>query len=695
VNSAWLAPALCGVAFFANALISRQLGRLKHPVAAGISVAAILAGFVVFVLVLVEALSGLPTGGAEAERHLIFADTPWFTIGKYEFWATMSVDWLSIMMLGVVTFLSALIQIYAVGYMRGDNRFWWFFAVMSLFTAAMLTLVLAYDFLLLYMGWELVGLCSFLLIGFWYHERDNAEAAKKAFITTRIGDVGFFIGLALLFLKTGTFRMDKIFDLVTSGKLEPWVVTVAGILVFMGAVGKSGQFPLHVWLPDAMAGPTPVSALVHSATMVAAGVYLVGRAYPLLSASPITMGVIATIGTFTALFAATIALTQREIKKILAYSTVSQLGYMISALGMGAYTAGLFHLFTHAFFKSLLFLGAGSMIQALESVYGHHDKRANDIFNMGGLRRRMPVTFWTFLLAALSLAGIFPLAGFWSKDEILVGALDSGNWVALVVLLLTAFLTAFYMFRAIFVAFFGAERWRAVAATTTGAHELQEADVAREDRGEHLAGTTHTPLATEHGVHAQHTLGHGGGAVPHESPWIMALPLVLIAIPAIAAGWLNIPGVYTPFAEALHFGEEHAETGLNYGLAIAGTLAGLLGIGLAAVMYWRPVILPSSISNQLPGAYRTLWNKYYFDDFYQWIIDRIVLGAAGLAATFDRKVVNENVADRPAHLTVAAGDKIRYLETGRVYHYALAFVVGIIAVGAAMTVFPNIQFNFW
>ena len=230
------------------------------------------------------------------------------------------------MMIGVVSFLASLIQIYALGYMKGDNRFWWFFSVMSLFCAAMFTLVLAYDFLLLYMAWELVGLCSFLLIGFWYQERDNAEAAKKAFITTRVGDVGFFIGLALLFLNTGTFRMDEIFAEIERGGIDPTIVTVAGILVFMGAMGKSGQFPLHVWLPDAMAGPTPVSALVHSATMVAAGVYLVARAYPLFAASEVTMAVIATIGTITAIFAATIALTQREIKKILAYSTVSQMG---------------------------------------------------------------------------------------------------------------------------------------------------------------------------------------------------------------------------------------------------------------------------------------------------------------------------------------------------------------------------------
>jgi proton-translocating NADH-quinone oxidoreductase chain L len=707
VDAAWLIPALCAGAFFLNVIYSRQMGGLKSFFGGFFSLGAILLCFVLFLTVFQDALAHLSpfAGGGDhgatttaadhSAQHLLFDKTPWWEVGNYRLWLTMSVDWLSIMMLGVVSFLASLIQIYALGYMKGDNRYWWFFSVMSLFCAAMFTLVLAYDFLLLYMAWELVGLCSFLLIGFWYQERDNAEAAKKAFITTRVGDVGFFVGLALLFLNTGTFRMDEIFAEIERGRIDPTIVTIAGILVFMGAVGKSGQFPLHVWLPDAMAGPTPVSALVHSATMVAAGVYLVARAYPLFAASEVTMAVIATIGTITAIFAATIALTQREIKKILAYSTVSQLGYMIAALGIGAYTAGIFHLFTHAFFKALLFLCAGSMIHAMESVYGHHDKRANDIFNMGGLRKRMPITFWTFLIASLSLAGIPPLAGFWSKDEILVGAWESGNILVLVVLLVTAFLTAFYMFRAIYVAFFGAERWRVVAATTTAPNELQEASVHRENVGEHLAGAVHAPYATDSGVHEEHVAGHGGHAAPHESPWLMAFPLLLIVIPAIAAGGLNIPGLYAPFGEAIHFGDAHHAEGLNIGLAIAGTLAGLLGIGLATVTYWRPVFDPNAIARAARPAYNTLFNKYYFDDAYQWVIDRIVLGVAGLAATFDRKVINDNVIDRPGSLTVAAGDKIRYLETGRVYHYAFAFIVGIALVGAVIYAFPNVQFNLW
>ena len=720
MDLAFWVPVLCVLAFFFNVIISRQLGRQRHAVAGFVSVGVILACFALFVTVFTDALAhlapfagggdhGATTStssasaafGASDERQLLFDKTPWFVIGPHELWVTMSVDWLSIMMLGVVSFLASLIQIYALAYMKGDNRYWWFFSVMSLFCAAMFTLVLAYDFLLLYMAWEMVGLCSFLLIGFWYHERDNAEAAKKAFITTRIGDVGFFIGIALLFLNTGSFRMDEVFTAIRAGRVDPAIVTAAGILVFLGAMGKSGQFPLHVWLPDAMAGPTPVSALVHSATMVAAGVFLVGRAFPLFEASSVTMGFIAIVGTFTAIFAATIGVTQREVKKILAYSTVSQLGYMIAALGIGAYTAGLFHLFTHSFFKALLFLGAGSMIHAMEAVYGHHDKRANDIFNMGGLRTRMPITFWTFLLASLSLAGIPPLAGFWSKDEILVGALDSGNWLVFAVLLTGSFLTAFYMFRLIFIAFFGSERWRVVAATTTGTHEVQEATVFHEGQGDHVLGAMSDPQATVHGVHDEHTAGndgHGataGHGVPHESPWVMALPLALIAIPAVAAGWLNIPGGYAPFGEAIHYGEPHHATGIHWGAAISGTVAALLGIGLASVMYWRPVIAPSAVSSQAPGLYRALVNKYYFDEAYQWVIDRIILGVSGLAATFDRKVINDRVIDAPGHLTVAAGDKLRYLETGRVYHYAFAFVVGIIIIGLVMAWFPNIPFNFW
>ncbi len=722
MDIAWLAPVLPAAAFFFNVLIARQLGRFKHGVAAAAAIGSIVGAFAVFLVVFLDAQAHLGgpahAGGiklaapslqaaAELPRRLLFDHIPWFSVGRWDFYTTLSGDWVSIKMLGVVGFLASLIQIYSIGYMRGDNRFWWFFTVMSLFCAAMLGLVLAYDFLLMYMCWELVGLCSFLLIGFWYQERDNAEAAKKAFITTRLGDVGFFIGLAILFLQTNTFRMDEIFEAIDAGRIDPTLVTVAGILVFMGAIGKSGQFPLHVWLPDAMAGPTPVSALVHSATMVAAGVYLIGRAYPLFVASPVTMAVIATIGTITAIFAATIALTQRDIKKVLAYSTVSQLGYMVMALGLGAYTAGLFHLFTHAFFKALLFLGAGSVIHSMEPVLHGTGKSPNDVFWMGGLRRRMPITFLTFVVGSLSLAGIFPLSGFWSKDEILVGALDAGAWVPFAVGLVTAFLTAFYMFRAIYLAFFGAERWRLAVAGSgpvTVAHAAGGGVIAlegpdRDTTARHGAATAtvdtqDVPAHLEAGDHGGQGADHH--AAPHESPWVMTVPLLIISVPAAIAGWLNIPGVFTAFGDAIYYGEVHHE-GLNLAVAAAGLLAGVLGIAVATIMYWKPLLSPVAVGASFPRLYRLLYNKYYFDEMYQWVIDRVVLGISGLAAVFDRKVINEGVVDRPAMLTSRLGYWLRFLQTGRTYNYAFAFVVGILVAGVVLAGFrPDfLQASLW
>ncbi|MGH2366718.1 MAG: NADH-quinone oxidoreductase subunit 5 family protein, partial [Chloroflexota bacterium] len=435
---------------------------------------------------------------------------------------------------------------------------------------------------------------------------------------------------------------------------------------------------------------------------------LIARAYPLFIASPVTMAVIATIGTITAIFAATIALTQRDIKKVLAYSTISQLGYMVMALGLGAYTAGLFHLFTHASFKALLFLGAGSVIHSLEPVLHGTGKSANDIFWMGGLRKRMPITFITFVVAALSLSGIFPLSGFWSKDEILAGALGAGAWISLIVGLVTAFLTAFYMFRAIYLTFFGEERWQLATAVPEGAVVAHSGHAAQDVTGRptdvvaagpnpdaHARHGAATPALDSEAVPA-HEAPDAHHAAPHESPWVMTLPLLIIMVPAAVAGWLNIPGVFTAFGDAIFFGEVH-HAGLNFALAGLGLLAGLLGIGLATIMYWKPILSPVALGESLPRAYRLLYNKYYFDDAYQWVIDRIILGISGLAALFDRKVVNENVADRPAYATVAAGWRMRFLQTGRIYNYAFAFIVGIILVGAVMAgLRPDfLQGNFW
>ena len=359
------------------------------------------------------------------------------------------VDPLASLMLVIVTAVSLLVQIYSLGYMKGDPGFGRFFAYLSLFSFSMLTLVLADNFILLYMGWELVGLCSYLLIGFWYQKPEAASAAKKAFVVNRVGDFGFLIGILVLSILAGTLSFDGATRFIAGGGLSGAQVTLIALLLFCGAIGKSGQFPLHVWLPDAMEGPTPVSALIHSATMVAAGVFMVARLYGIFMASADALRLIASLGAFTAVFAALIALAQDDIKRILAYSTISQLGYMMLALGVGGYAAGVFHLTTHAAFKTLLFLGAGSVIHAVGT---------NDIWKMGGLGRRMPVTAITFFIAVLAIAGIFPLSGFWSKDEILQAARASGHPELYVPALVTVFLTAFYMARLFFVAFAGESR---------------------------------------------------------------------------------------------------------------------------------------------------------------------------------------------------------------------------------------------
>ena len=454
MDFAWLIPTLCVGAFFFNIIITRWLGPRKQALGAFVSLAATAAAFIVFLVVFTDAV-----GTPDLTEHPHLITWSWFQIDSFAFPVNMVVDWPAIVMLGVVSFLSFLIQFYSVGYMSGHNRFWWFFSVIALFTGAMLTLVIAYNFLILYMAWELVGLCSYLLIGFYNERRSAAEASKKAFVTTRVGDVGFFIAILILFSETGTFDMGVIFDAATNGEISSGLLTLSVLLLFLGAVGKSGQFPLHVWLPDAMEGPTPVSALIHAATMVTAGVFLVARAYPLFVAAPGALEVVLVVGTFTAIFAGIIALVQPDIKRVLAYSTVSQLGYMMMALGAGAYTAALFHLYTHAFFKALLFLGSGAVIHTMETVLHGRAVSPNDMNYMGGLARRMPITAATFVIGALALAGVFPLAGFWSKDEILAGTLHGGHWVPFLVALVTATLTAFYMFRAAWLTFGGSPRW--------------------------------------------------------------------------------------------------------------------------------------------------------------------------------------------------------------------------------------------
>ena len=610
VQWAWLAPAICASAFFAIVILSRFLPKQV----ALLSPLAILAGFGVFWYVLNEFLS---SGGGTFS-------VDWFTVGRNTFTLGIIVDELSVVMLGLVTFVALMVQVYSLGYMKDqEGSFSWYFAVHSLFAAAMLTLVLADNFLLMYIAWELVGACSYLLIGFWYHRRSAAEAAKKAFITTRIGDVGLLIGILLLFNETGTFDISTIIHVAENGGIGSGTLTAAVLLIFLGAMGKSAQFPLHVWLPDAMEGPTPVSALIHAATMVVAGVFLVARVFPLFVMSDTAMLVVAVIGLLTALITAAIALVMTDLKRVLAYSTISHLGFMMLALGSFGFTAAIFHLVAHAFAKALLFLGAGSI------AHGTGDKR--DIREMGGLWKRMPVTSISFGIGLLALGGIPPLSGFFSKDEILVAVLDGRGPLFFILTLVAAFMSALYMARLLFLVVLG-------------------------------------NLKTEND-HA------------HESPLVMTVPLMALAVLALGAGLLApglIPG-YDGFGNWLFFEEPEAYH-INFLVMTISVVLSIAGFGLGWALYSGKALSSERIRERFAGLHRVLVNKYYIDSLYQWGIDRVVLAFARFMALFDRIVVNDAGVNATGRSVLLSGWKLRYLETGKVYNYALGMAVGVVAV---------------
>jgi NADH-quinone oxidoreductase subunit L len=571
----------------------------------------------------------------------------WFHFGTLSYAINFRVDTLTVIMLIVVTSVSALVQLYSMGYMQGDSGFSRFYIELSLFTLSMLILVLAANFLVIFIGWELVGLSSYLLIGFWYERTDPPPAALKAFVTTRLGDWGFLIGILILFFTTGTFdfaTLNTPSTFVTHGVGQA-TVTLAMILVFCGAVGKSAQFPLHVWLPDAMEGPTPVSALIHAATMVAAGVYLVARLFPIYAhvAGPQSLLVVGYVGGFTALFAATIALVQNDIKRVLAYSTISQLGYMFVGLAVADTNAvGIFHLFTHAFFKALLFLGSGSVIHAVAN---------QDMRKMGGLARRMPITAITFLAATLSISG-FPLfAGFFSKDAIIGKAFEArdvlwGGPALYVMTLSAAVLTAFYMFRLFFMTFGG-----------PGASFFGLWGNDRQFRGE------------------QHA---------HESPWTMTVPLIVLAIPAVFAGYLAFAG----FGTFLNGGEPVPFTNpFTDSLTYVGVAAALLGIVIAWAMYGRRSNL-ATLYQRIPGGvfvYNLLANKYYLDELYLWLIKWIILGLSNLAALFDARVI-DGILHGTRDIVLGLGNVTSRSETGRVQNYAAALFGGALILAIALVV---------
>jgi NADH-quinone oxidoreductase subunit L len=619
-------PILPALVFFVLALLGRLLkDNAQYVAILGVTVSLV---FSVFALLYVAGM--IPGGGAPIEFAVNWIDLGEggsFSMGVY-------IDGLAAVMLVVVCFVSLMIQLYSGGFMEGDRRFAWYYAVLNLFTASMLGLVLAPNFIELYVFWELVGLCSYLLIGHWFEKPSARDAALKAFIVTRIGDAALFIAIIIFWAHTGTTSFEGISEAAQAGFIGSSLFTTAVVLVFIGAVGKSAQFPLHVWLPDAMEGPTPVSALIHAATMVAAGVYLVARTYDIFVQSEQAMLIVAYVGGFTALMAATMALVKKDIKRVVAYSTVSQLGYMMMGLGIGSYTAGFFHLYNHAFFKALLFLCAGSIIYAMDSY---------NLFEMGGLRSRMPITFWTMVIAGLSLAGIFPFAGFWSKDAIVASAYDEHYYVLFGMALITVFLTAFYIFRAIFLAFIG------------------------EPRTEMARGAT-------------------------ESPGIMVGPMVILAFLSVVSGWVGIPeGFGIPvrdyFAEFVAPSEFARETlGLEphpFSLIMAAisVLAALFGIALAYALYVQRPERAGALSRRFSGLYTFLDKGWYFDALYGATFVRGAMYVGRLARKFDRQILVGGLTGGVGRLVSGFGEFLRRLQTGGVQNYALFILLSVLIIG--------------
>ena len=646
----WLVPLMPVLSFFAILFFGKKTRHGGHF----FGIAAVGAGFAMSLYAFIE----LAVGNAAVQKSWT-----WFTIGEsIEVEFGMNFDFLAGIMFVVVTLVSLLVHIYSTGYMHGEERYTIFFAMLSLFTGSMLFMVIANNLLQLFVGWELVGVCSYFLIGHYWEEKENSSAAMKAFITNRVGDMAFLFGIFVLFFAGHGFNIEELNHAVETGELKGTILTVGALLLFGGVISKSAQFPLYVWLPDAMAGPTPVSALIHAATMVVAGVYLVARMFLLFEGAGPALEVVSIVAGITMLLAAILALVQDDIKRVLAYSTISQLAYMVAALGVGAYTAGVFHLFTHAMFKALLFLGAGSLI---------HGAHSNNMSDMGGMRKFMPHTFKTFMIGSLGLAGIFPLAGFFSKDEIIGGALRSASegqkfasWFVLISATITAFLTALYVTRMLVKTFWGEYR------------------------------------------------GHG---TPHESPGSMITPLWILAGATITVGFLGFP-VIGPFKNWINVpGEEfHGfETLYNVVLPVGATIVALAAIALGIRLFGerggRGVDLAGGPFGWL---YRFVQNKYYLDDFYlkaiikpiqypiaratywtsQKILDGAVNGAGRGAVALARPtydILDQQVIDfavnGSAGLTGYSGGLLKYIQSGNVQRYA-AVLFGAIAVFVALFV---------
>jgi NADH-quinone oxidoreductase subunit L len=649
---------------FAGFVINATLGRrLPKSMSGGLASLVMLAAFAVSVMSVLQ-ISGRPVED-RAIQDLVYT---WIASGDLKIDVAFRVDTLSAVMILVVTGIGSLIHIYSTAYMHdeSDSEFARYFSYLNLFAAFMLVLVLGASFPLMFVGWEGVGLCSYLLIGFWFKKKSANDAGKKAFVVNRIGDYAFILGMLALFAKFGTLDFQEIASAVAALPSETTfgVLSITTLLLFIGATGKSAQIPLYTWLPDAMEGPTPVSALIHAATMVTAGVYMIGRNAVLFEHAPQTMTIVAVIGAATALMAGTIGLVQNDIKRVLAYSTVSQLGYMFLAMGVGAFGAGIFHLYTHAFFKALLFLGSGAVIHALHGE--------QDIRNMGGLKKDLPITFWTFVIGAVAIAGIPPLAGFFSKDEILFETFAEGHQILWVIGAITALLTATYMFRLVFLTFWGERRHDAPAA---------------QDPHQHAPVPSH---------------GHGSGSHLHDAPPAMALALIVLAIGSVAAGWIGVPGrnllaewlhpsFVAPRAAAAVAGEpaagaEGAAAGesheaLELTLMGVSTAIAVVGIWFAYFVWVKRRSIAENAAREFAPIHRLLLNKYYVDEIYDAaIVQPIRVGSQeGLWRGFDVKVI-DGAVNGAATIVNSAATLLRRLQTGSVKTYAGSVFVGVVAI---------------
>ncbi len=634
INLIYLTILLPLAGFLVNGIFG---SRIKNEKVIGIIGSGVIGlSFLIAAGAFIETL-GLPV---EERQHIVNLFT-WLHVGGLNVGFSYQVDQLSLVMALIVTGVGFIIHVYSIGYMHGDKSFWRFFTYLNLFIFAMMNLILGDNFVLLFLGWEGVGLCSYLLIGFWYDRKfeksTTSDAAKKAFIVNRIGDFGFLLGMFLIYLTFGSLNFNEVFARANLLNVHEGVFTLIALFLFIGATGKSAQIPLFVWLPDAMAGPTPVSALIHAATMVTAGVYMVARCSIIFASAPAIMTLVAVIGIVTALFAASIGMVQNDIKKVLAYSTISQLGYMFLAMGVGAFSAGIFHVMTHAFFKALLFLGAGSVIHAM------HEHQ--DIQGFGGLRKHMPRTAITFLIASLAISGVPPLSGFFSKDEILWLSFANGSFILWLIGAITALMTAFYMFRLYFLTFEGKERFG-------------------------------------HNLH------------PHESPSVMTIPLMILAFLAAVGGFIGIPALFSGEGGNMFEGWlapvfENAERKLAlYGthspgseitLMVISVVLAVGGIWIARSIYLRKPSIAESAAGRFKGLYNLLWNKYFVDEIYDAaVVNPIKKGSETVLWKFTDAKIIDGAVNGTASLISFISARIRKIQTGVAQIYAIVMMLGIV-----------------